>query len=142
VNAPAPDGGVPDGGVAGLARSAVSQPFWDGLASGELRLPYCTRCAGLFFHPRLACPRCWSEDIEWRPVPTAGTVYAVTVVHVAFDPSLEVPYSVALVDLDAGVRLPGRIEPVDSLAVGDRVELSFAADPAVDLPVFRPAAGG
>lgn len=133
---------VPSEGVAGLSRSTASRPFWDGLAAGELRLPYCGACQAVFFHPRPACPRCWSEDIDWRPAPTGGTVYAVTSVHVPFDPSVEVPYMVAVVDLDAGVRLPGRVDPAGtSLAVGDRVDLHFAADPAAALPVFRPSTG-
>jgi uncharacterized OB-fold protein len=125
-----------------LARSAASRPFWAGLAEGELRLPYCPACDAVFFYPRPACPRCWSEDITWRPAPLHGTVYAVTTVHVAFDPSLDVPYTVALVDLDAGVRLPGRVEAGDetTVAVGDRVQLCFASEPAEALPVFRPAA--
>jgi uncharacterized OB-fold protein len=129
--------------VAGLARSAASQPFWDGLAAGELRLPYCRRCEEMFFYPRPFCPRCWSEDIVWRPAAGSGTVYAVTTVHVAFDPTLPVPYAVALVDLDEGVRLPGRVEPNDAgVAVGDRVQLTFGADPAGTLPIFRPAPAG
>lgn len=126
--------------VSALARSTASQPFWDGLAAGELRLPYCTRCEAAFFHPRLCCPRCWSEDITWMPASGRGTVYAVTTVHVAFDSAFAVPYTVALVDLDEGVRLPGRIEaPDDGVVVGDQVQLTFGSDPAGTLPAFHPA---
>lgn len=130
-----PDTGV--NGVAGLARSEASQPFWDGLAAGELRLPRCRRCAELFFFPRLFCPRCWSEDIIWERAGGGGTVYAVTTVHIPFDPSLEVPYSVVIVDLDEGVRLPARLAPsAAGAAVGDRVTISFAAHPRAALPTF------
>ena len=133
----------PASAVAGLARSAASQPFWDGLAAAELRLPYCRGCEEFFFYPRPFCPGCWSEDIAWQPAAGGGTVYAVTTVHMAFDPAVEVPYTVALVDLDVGVRLPGRVEPVDvGVAVGDRIQLTFGADPEGALPTFRPVPAG
>lgn len=132
-----------EGGVAGLARSAASRPFWDGLAAGELRLPYCERCEQVFFYPRVCCPRCWSEEISWRAADGVGTVYAVTTVHIAFDPSLEVPYSVALVDLDAGIRLAARVASDGAeVAVGDRVALAFTEDPAEAVPCFVPVPNG
>lgn len=128
------------GPVAGLARSAATQPFWDGLAAGELRVPRCEACGQLFFYPRPICPRCWSEEVGWLAAGGGGTVYAVTTVHVPFDPSLEVPYAVAIVDLDEGVRMPGRLAPAAAeVAVGDRVRVAFGADPALSLPTFEPA---
>ena len=129
------------GPVAGLARSAATRPFWDGLAAGELCLPRCDDCGQLFFYPRLMCPHCWSEEISWQRAGGGGTVYAVTTVHVAFDPSLDVPYAVAIVDLDEGVRMPVRLAPAAAAAaVGDRVRVALAADPALSLPTFEQAA--
>jgi uncharacterized protein len=126
------------GFVAGLARSEATVPFWEGLASGELRLPRCQRCDERFFFPRRWCPLCWSTDLGWEQVRGGGEIYAVTTVHVPFDPSRQVPMSVALVELDEGVLLTAVLDPPDgSFAVGDRVEIAFLGDPAADLPVFR-----
>jgi uncharacterized OB-fold protein len=92
---------------------------------------------------RSFCPRCWSEEITWIRAGGEGTVYAVTTVLVAFDPSLDVPYAVAIVDLDEGVRIPARLASVDAgVAVGDRVRIRFSDDPAAGLPDFEPVSEG
>ncbi|MCH7954080.1 MAG: hypothetical protein IIC25_09330, partial [Chloroflexi bacterium] len=35
--------------------SSLSQPFWDGLAAGELRLQRCDNCDTYVFYPRPYC---------------------------------------------------------------------------------------
>jgi uncharacterized OB-fold protein len=127
--------------VAGLARSPESEPFWAALAAGRLELPYCKSCDVPFFYPRRWCPKCWSEDIAWREVEGVGTVWALSKVHLAFQgiSEDEIPYTVVLVDLDAGVRIPGRLQDEDGqVAISDRVRLEFSDEPARHLPVFRP----
>jgi uncharacterized OB-fold protein len=124
--------------VSALARSEATQPFWAGLAAGELRLPRCIDCNRLFFYPRRCCPYCWSQNLTWERSSGRGRVYAATVVHVPFDPDVQVPMSVALVDLDEGVRVACRFEPAGTQpAVGDLVELVFPDEPAETLPAFR-----
>ena len=124
--------------AAGLAYSEASAPFWAGLAEGKLLLPHCQWCRKAFFYPRRSCPRCWSSEITWQASEGRGTIFSVTTVHVPFDPAFEVPYSVALIDLDEGVRITGRLEPADEpFAIGDHVHIVFAADPGATLPVFR-----
>jgi uncharacterized protein len=131
-----------DGFVVGLARSGATRPFWDGLARGQLRLPRCLACGSLFFPPRRLCPQCWSEDIDWESSTGRGHLYAVTTVHVPFEPDAQVPLTVALVDLEEGVRMAGVLDPYDSgFQVGDRLEIDFPDDPASTLPVFRRADG-
>jgi uncharacterized OB-fold protein len=104
-------------------------------------LPRCERCRQAFFYPRRSCPQCWSTDISWQESGGRGIIFSVTTVHVPFDPSLQVPYSVALIDLAEGVRIPGRLEPADdSFLIGDTVQIVFAADPGTTLPAFRRAA--
>jgi uncharacterized OB-fold protein len=126
--------------VEALATSRASEPFWKALAAGRLELPFCLACEAPFFYPRQWCPACWSHEISWRPVEGVGTVWALSTVHLAFQgiPETELPYTVVLVDLDAGVRLPGRLSDARGpIAVGDRVRLVFADDPARDLPTFQ-----
>lgn len=126
--------------IKGLGRSIAAQPFWDALAEGRLQLPHCRRCGRPFFFPRRWCPVCHSDELGWVESAGRGVIYAVSVVHVPFDgrPESEVPYAVVLVDLDDGVRIPGRMDDADLTAViGDQVQLHFAADPAHHLPVFR-----
>ncbi|MGE0215952.1 Zn-ribbon domain-containing OB-fold protein [Mycolicibacterium sp.] len=127
---------------ADCAQSAVSQPYWDGLAEGVLSIPYCTGCAEPFFFPRKWCPRCWGADLTWITAAGRGTLYTRCLVNMPFDgrAAEEIPYAVALVDLDEGVRLPGRLRRADAdLPIGSRVVLQFPTDPSVALPFWRSA---
>ncbi len=87
--------------------STLSQPFWDGLAEGVLRLQKCAACASYVFYPRPYCPRCLSEALTWTPVSGHGHVYTYTVVRRAMHPAFQpdVPYVFAIVELEEGPRL-------------------------------------
>jgi uncharacterized OB-fold protein len=118
---------------------AVTQPFWDGIAAGKLRLQRCRGCGRHVFYPRPFCPHCTSADLEWVDASGRGTVHSYTIVHRA-PPGFESPYAVALVDLAEGVRmLTGLLDvPPEGVTVGLEVELAVAGDPP--LPYFRPHA--
>lgn len=124
------------------AASDTSAPYWDGLAAGKLMLPRCGACDSVFFFPRMWCPSCWSSDIHWIEATGRGAIYTRCMVNVPFDgrPAEEVPYAVALVDLEEGVRVPGRLHPADMDApTGEEVVLEFGPDPQNSLPVWRRA---
>lgn len=124
------------------AASAVSAPYWNGLANGRLMMPRCDTCKSVFFFPRRWCPTCWSPNISWIEASGQGTIYTRCMVNVPFDgrPAEEVPYAVALVDLDEGPRVPGRLHPDHMNAgVGCTVTLEFGPDPKNSLPVWRSA---
>lgn len=118
-------------------------PFWEGCRRGELLYQVCRACGQRQVYPRAACGRCLSADLAWLPASGQGTVYAFTVVHRAFDPAFHsaVPYVVALVELEEGVRLMTNItgcNPGD-VQVGMPVRVDFQkASAEVTLPFFRP----
>jgi uncharacterized OB-fold protein len=61
----------------------------------------CSRCGVTYVPGRLFCERCFDELTEWVEVGPAGTVEAVTALHLAPDGSrLEVPVLLALIRLD------------------------------------------
>jgi uncharacterized OB-fold protein len=82
------------------------------------------------------CPRCRSEVVPADFGP-AGTLWAVTVVHVPPSAEDEVPYTLAYVDLDDGPRLLARVGGEQASArVGARVTLcadSPAGNPTVEV---------
>jgi len=87
-------------------RSAFSRRFWDKLAAGFFETTFCLDCKLPAFPPRPFCPHCWSERIEWRGLSGRGTLYSQTRVHAAASAfAHEAPYSLALVDLDEGLRV-------------------------------------
>jgi uncharacterized OB-fold protein len=122
-------------------RNAGAQ-FWRRAAEGVLVVPKCTGCARTFWHPRPRCPHCASERVEWIDASGRGTVHTFTVVRQSGDPYFKtrVPYVVAMIDLDEGVRIMTNIvdTPLDSLAVGMRVEVLFEdAGGGIAIPLFR-----
>jgi uncharacterized OB-fold protein len=118
-----------------------SQPFWDGCLAGQLRLPRCQACGRLNWFPRAMCRYCSATELEWIQVSGRGRVYTFTTVHRAPGEVFEVPYVLALVDLDEGVRMMTHVVdcPPDQLRVGLPVEVRFhAASADIALPVFAP----
>lgn len=120
--------------------NADAQRFWDGIARGQLLGHACTACGKLALYPTRLCKVCLGEQFDTQPLSGRGTVYSCTVIHRAPLPALaaKVPYVVALVDLDEGVRMLAQVEgPPGNVAVGARVAIAFRpASPRHTLPVF------
>lgn len=110
------------------------RPFWDGVAEGTLRFPYCGACRRFHWYPMPRCPHCGDQDIDWRAVGGPAEVYSWTVVRHAFSEAVagQVPYVVALVTFaDApGVRLITNLVDVatDDISIGMAVGPVFLAN--------------
>src|SRR5262245_6297428 len=108
---------------------------------------WCTECDAAFWFPGAACPRCLSTAIEWRPASGRGTVHAASAQHRAAVPALadRVPYAVALVDLEEGVRVMSNVVgcQADDVRGGLAVQVTWEALPdGRHLPQFEPIPGG
>jgi uncharacterized OB-fold protein len=119
--------------------SAYSQPFWDGVAAEELRLPWCLDCGKAHFPPRPFCPHCWSDSIEWRQASGRGSLYTYTLVQ-ANPPSAFVdvlPYAIGVIDLEEGVRMMSHIEgDPEKLGCDANLELTWIVLHDERLPAF------
>ena len=119
---------------------ADTKPYWDGIAAGELRLQRCEACGEAVFYPRAVCPHCFSGALTWFTAAGTGSVYSYTVAHRGFgDFAEQAPFTVALVDLDEGVRMMTRIVGTRNVAIGMRVRMTVEEIADVALPCFRPA---
>jgi uncharacterized protein len=116
--------------------------FWDSAARNALEAPYCTACSQFFFFPRPFCPNCWSEAVTYRPVSGLGTIWSFTVVRFAHgglsSGSRQLPFALALVTLDEGIRLMADIVdcPLEDIRSGMRVRLTYKQAGERTLPVF------
>ncbi|HEV8532422.1 MAG TPA: Zn-ribbon domain-containing OB-fold protein [Methylomirabilota bacterium] len=95
--------------------------FFEEARSGRLTGIRCRRCGDLAMPPKEFCPACQERD--WAPVALAGAgnITSFTVIRVApRGRAAEVPYAVAVVRLDEGVSLLGRIVDIslESLRIG------------------------
>jgi uncharacterized protein len=119
---------------------ADTKPYWDGIAEGELRLQRCEACDAAIFYPRAVCPHCFGGPLRWFTAAGTGRVYSYTVAHRAFGEFAgQVPFTVALVDLDEGVRMMTRIVGTrpGSVEIGMRVQLTVEQIGDAELPCFR-----
>lgn len=109
--------------------TAETRPFWEGCARGELRYQLCRKCGKAQFYPRRLCISCLSEELDWRASKGAGTIFSITTVNrpttAAFKE--DVPYVIALVDLDEGFRMMLNVRGEHRLKarIGDRVRIGF-----------------
>lgn len=119
-----------------------TQPFWDGVRDGRLRIQRCRACGKFVFYPRSVCPHCMAAELDWVNASGRGRVHSYTVVHRA-PPGFEgdAPYAVVLVELEEGPHLLTRLTDVDvrEVRIGMAVELAVAGDPP--LPYFKRSRG-
>lgn len=124
-----------------------TQRFWDGCADNELWIQYCDNCARHYFYPRPSCPRCGSLAVEWRRVSGRASLYSYIISHRAA-PGYEdqVPYTIAVIELEEGPRMTTNIVGIDpdpeQLRIGMELEVTFERRGQVSVPMFRPAEAG
>ena len=127
--------------------TALTQPFWAGGLSGELRLQQCSNCGHIRYPISTICPVCWSADCDWTPLSGRGTVQSHIVFERAYHEAWadQVPYVVALIELDEGPLLVSNVVGVapSAVRVGQPVTVTFARRSATAaLPQFTPVDGG
>lgn len=124
-----------------------SKPFWEGARQHRLLLRKCNVCGKIDHPPYMFCSNCMSEDHHWIEASGKGKLYTFTsTVFAAPLPFLaDLPYIVAMVDLEEGARMLSNIvesEPGE-LEIGMEVEVVFEdVTENTSLPKFRPAKRG
>jgi len=109
------------------ATSLDTEFFWDGLRKRELRIQRCGNCRSLRNPPRPSCASCGSLSWDWVISSGQGEIYSYSVVYHPPIPGRPVPHTVALVELDEGVRVLAPlldIEPTE-VVIGTPVEAVF-----------------
>ena len=125
--------------------SEVTQFYWDGAKEHRLMIQRCNDCANYIHPPMVMCPKCQSMNLGASQVSGKGAVYTYTVVERMFHPGFadDMPYVLALVDLPEqhDLRLLTNILecPLDQLAIGMDVEVTFEEREGYTAPQFRPA---
>lgn len=115
--------------------------FWTGGRDGELLIVRCGACGYWVHPPSPRCPKCLSDAVAPSAVSGRGTVYSYTINRQAWVPGLEVPFVLAIVELDEqpGLRLMTNL--VDCLPeeaeIGMPVEVAFVERGEAFVPVFH-----
>jgi uncharacterized OB-fold protein len=120
--------------------------FWQGGECGELRFLACEDCGTLIHPPAPLCPRDHSKRLAPRAVSGRATVATFTINHQMWMPGPELPYVVAIVEIeeDPTVRLTTNVvgcAPAD-VHIGMPVRAVFEHHPDdrgdVWIPLFEP----
>lgn len=94
-------------------------PFWESVAKGQLSLQRCTSCGVLRFPLAPRCHACLDPGHTWEPIVPRGVVNVAVLnpsapagmPRIGLEPpwQLLTPYITGAVDMENGLRLPGRI---------------------------------
>ncbi|MFC6763771.1 Zn-ribbon domain-containing OB-fold protein [Natrinema soli] len=102
--------------------------FYDNLRAGEFTTTRCEECKSTHFPPRIVCPECLSDGLEYISLPHTGEVYSFTEVRgtAAIGMNEDTPFVAGTVDL-GDVLLSARIDDAgyDDLSIGDTVRLKI-----------------
>lgn len=120
-----------------------SAVYWEWARKHKLLLQLCASCKRFRFYPRLTCPFCLDDQFTWEQVSGRGLVYSYTVIHRAPSPAFKaaIPYVLALIELDEGVRMMSNVVECDpaEVRIGMKVEVTFDdITSEITLPKFRP----
>jgi uncharacterized OB-fold protein len=116
--------------------------FWQSGADGKLRFFRCSSC-GHYIHPAGSiCPECHSRDVGPQAVSGRATVATFTINRQRWEPGLEEPYAVAIVEFEeqSDLRLTTNIVhcAADDVYIGMPVRVLFDHREDVWLPLFEP----
>lgn len=120
---------------------ADTGPFWAATRDHRLTYQWCDTCRKSVFYRRIFCPGCGGRDLETRVSAGNGTIYTFTVMRQHMAPFFRslLPYVVAFVDLAEGFRMMAGVisDDVDSVAVGQEVQLEWEDHEDCAIPMFR-----
>jgi uncharacterized OB-fold protein len=127
------------------AKDPVSATYWEAAARGELLIQHCPSCGNRQWYPRAVCTAC-GENPEWQKTSGRGTVHTFTVIRQNYAKPFreELPYVVAMIELDEGPMLMGNVTDVDveTVHIGMPVEVyMIEAEEGLGVPFWRPASG-
>ena len=119
----------------------LTRPFWDALAEHKVRIQYSPSLGEYIFYPRPLAPRTLADDLEWREISGAGTLYTYTITTRPVSPHFAAagPMVLAVVQWDEGPKFSTELVnvPFEDVRIGMRVKPVFCDYPEADITMLR-----
>ena len=128
-------------------RDTVNAAYWDGAREQRLVLMRCTDFGFWIHPPRPMCPHCQSERVEAAEASGKGVIYSFSVMRRPGNPGFDdrLPFAVVVVELaeQTGLFTIGNVLdcPLEEIAIGMPVEVTYEVVGEVTLPQWRRADG-
>ena len=122
----------------------IAGPHWAAAREHRFALQECPQCQARRWPPSPTCPECLHAGGEWVDVEPGGRVWGFAVYDRPYRREFkeDLPYNVALIELDAGPNMIASVAGVapEDLEVGARVTAVFDdLTPEATLVRFAPA---
>ena len=119
-------------------QDSAAEGFLSRLREGKFQSTYCPNCERIFYPPRIVCPACLSEKVEWADLPREGELLAFTWQEEAL--RCAKPDVLGVVGLGGIGNVLSRIDaPYESLSIGQKVAFDTWETPdGMVLHQFRP----
>jgi len=118
--------------------------FWNATQGEEFKYQQCANCETVVWYPRRHCTGCVDSDLRWKLSMGEGVIYSFSIVRQSYHPFFrgQVPYAVALVDLDEGPRfltnVTGIEDPLTEVHIGQRVRIEWETHEGLKIPLVTP----
>ena len=122
--------------------NSVTRPYWEACQRHELLLQKCVQCDEHQFYPRIICGSCASSELHWVQASGSGTVVSWTVVRHPVSPAYaaDIPYVIALIELDEGPTMMAQIVDCDPESVNSGMPVDVCFEDwteEISMPNFR-----
>ncbi len=104
--------------------------FFENLKEGKFTTTKCKKCGEILWQPRIVCPHCSGNEMDWIDLPQEGKLFAFTEVFYGVPLGLEqdAPFSIGIVELDGlPMSVLARIDDAhfEDLEVGQEMKLKI-----------------
>jgi len=106
--------------------------FFDNLKAGVLTTTKCSKCGRVSWPPRVVCPECHSDQLEWVQFPSRGKVDVFTTQWAGQPPGFDLPLILAMLEFPGMPTILSHIVETSPDEIEDGCEVEL-----VVLPVDR-----
>jgi uncharacterized protein len=117
-------------------------PFYDNMKQGRWTTTKCKKCGFVAYPPGVACPNCWSDELEWIDLPKTAKAVAVTETLAGAPTGFDSPLIMAWLGFDKSHPLKHLLVRIinckaGQLKVGDEVRFVTFEVPAHPMDVKK-----